>query len=329
MLSRFCFGVDIGGTTIKIGLFDESLELLEKWEIPTPKKGHSSEILPLVVYNIKKIMAESDMTDCMGIGICVPGPVLSDGTVLECVNLGWEEFNIKDRIRSMLGLDVWAGNDANAAAFGEVRIGAGIMNAVMITLGTGIGGGIIINGEILEGANGSAGEIGHINVAGNEGFLCGCGKNGCVETVSSGRGIVNLGKRMMDYYKGETVLNKESLTAKEIFDAAKDEDELALLIVRKSMRYLAKAMANVSAVIDPEAFIIGGGVSKAGQFMIDIIKEEYEKAAFKGNKDKLILTARLGENAGIFGAAAKLIEMVDGERIEYAFYCLNEKDMEY
>ena len=121
----------------------------------------------------------------------------------------------------------------------------------------------------------------------------------------------------------------KSETAKEIFDAAKDEDELALLIVRKSMRYLAKAMANVSAVIDPEAFIIGGGVSKAGQFMIDIIKEEYEKAAFKGNKDKLILTARLGENAGIFGAAAKLIEMVDGERIEYAFYCLNEKDMEY
>ena len=325
MEERVCFGIDVGGTTIKIGLFSDTLELLEKWEIPTPKKGKSADTLPLIVYNIKKIMFEKEITECIGIGICVPGPVLEDGTVRECVNLGWEEFNIKEKIKTMLGLEVWAGNDANAAAFGEVRLGAGIMDAVMITLGTGIGGGIIYKGEILIGSNGSAGEIGHINVAGQEGFMCGCGKNGCVETVASGKGIVRLGQKMLEYYKGETVLKKEELTAKAIFENAEKGDELSNMIVRKSMKYLAKAMANISAVIDSEAFIIGGGVSNAGKFLIDIIKEEYEKAAFKGNRGKKILIAKLGENAGIYGAAAKLLELVDGDSLDYALYRRNLK----
>jgi len=322
---KFCFGVDVGGTTIKVGLFSKKLELLEKWTLPTPRKGRSSEILPFIVYNIKKIMSDRNLTDCLGMGICVPGPVLNDGTVLECVNLGWDEFNIKERIKSMLGFNVWAGNDANAAAFGEVRIGLGVMDAVMITLGTGIGGGIIHNGKIIVGSNGSAGEIGHINVAGVEGFSCGCGKNGCVETVASGVGIVNLAKRMLGYYKGETVLKADNLSAETIFESAKDGDEFANMVVRRSMRYLAKAMANVSAVIDPEAFIIGGGVSKAGTFLTDILSEEYEKVAFSGNKNKKIILARLGENAGIYGAAAKLVEHLDGGLLDYAFYEAHEK----
>ena len=328
MHDRFCFGVDVGGTTIKIGLFSKELILLDKWVLPTPRKGKSSEILPFIAYNVKKIMSEKELTDCMGMGICVPGPVLEDGTVLECVNLGWDEFNIKDRIKSMLGFNVWAGNDANAAAFGEVRLGLGLTDAVMITLGTGIGGGIINKGKIIIGSNGSAGEIGHINVAGGEGFMCGCGKNGCVETVSSGVGIVNLAKRMMGYYKGKTSLNKNELTAEIIFTAAKGGDKFAKEVVRRSMRYLAKAMANISAVIDPEAFIIGGGVSKAGQYLIDILKEEYEKAAFSGNKGKKIFLAKLGEDAGMYGAAAKLTQMIDGGLLDYAFYCANGKEKE-
>ncbi|MBQ2679154.1 MAG: ROK family glucokinase [Firmicutes bacterium] len=325
MNDKFCFGVDVGGTAIKIGLFSNKLELIEKWSLPTPRKGRSSEILPFIVYNIKKIMADRELKDCMGMGICVPGPVLNDGTVLSCVNLGWDEFNIKEKIKSMLGFNVWAGNDANAAAFGEVRIGLGVMDAVMITLGTGIGGGIIHNGKIIVGSNGSAGEIGHINVAGGEGFTCGCGKNGCVETVASGVGIANLAKRMISYYKGETVLKPENLSAAAIFAAAKNGDEFANLVVRRAMRYLAKAMANISAVIDPEAFIIGGGVSKAGTFLTDILSEEYEKVAFSGNKNKKILLAKLGENAGIYGAAAKLVECMDGALLDYAFYQAREK----
>ena len=323
---KFCFGVDVGGTTIKMGLFNEELELLERWELPTPRKGKSSEILPFIVYNIKKIMANKNLTDCMGMGICVPGPVLNDGTVLGCVNLGWEEFNIIERIKSMLGFNVWAGNDANAAAFGEVRIGLGVTDAVMITLGTGRGGGIIHNGKIIVGSNGSAGEIGHINVAGGEGFTCGCGKNGCVETVASGTGIVNLAKRMMGYYNGEVTFKPEELTSELIFKRAEAGDEFANLVVRRSMRYLAKAMANISAVIDPEAFVIGGGVSKAGSFLINVLSDEYEKVAFSGNKNKKILLAKLGENAGIYGCAAKLLEDIDSGLLDYAYYHASEKE---
>ena len=310
-MDRVCFGVDIGGTAIKFGMFDENMELLQKWEIETPTEENGKNILTAVAQEIKNKISESPGDEIIGVGLCAPGPGSADGVIHGCINLGWDEFDLMSRLKWLTGQRVWVTNDGNAAALGELLFGAagGMGNAVMVTIGTGIGGGILHDGNVITGALGAAGELGHIRVVFDESAKpCRCGRMGCLETVASGRGMADLGESMLSDFAGETCLKKGEITAKAIFDGVNAGDELSAAIAKKTMGYLAQALAAVGAVMDPQAFIIGGGVSGAGQALIDMLKEAYEEKAFKGNQGKRFLLAALGNDAGIYGCAAKVIE---------------------
>ena len=241
-----------------------------------------------------------------GIGIGVPGPVGADGTVFKCVNLGWGVFNVADRLQELTGLKVKAGNDANVAALGEMWQGGGkgCHSIVMITLGTGIGGGIILNGEILSGTNGAAGEVGHIPVWDDETEMCGCGKRGCLEQYGSATGIVRVAKRYLKAHDEPSILRQyDDFTAKEVCDAAKENDAIAIEILDLVGKTLGKALACISCVVNTEAFVIGGGVSRAGSVLLDPIEKYFKEYAFHASRDTEFKLATLGNNAGIYGGA--------------------------
>jgi len=310
-MKKYIFGVDIGGTTIKLGLFKAEGKLLEKWEIDTRKKNEGKYILKDIAETLENKLNEKNISNenVLGIGIGVPGPVKDDGTVLKCVNLGWEIFNIVEEVNKLIKLPIRAGNDANVAALGEIWQGGGkgYKNAVMVTLGTGVGGGIVIDGKIISGSNGAGGEIGHIKVSDNETECCGCGNKGCLEQYASATGIVNLANKALRTTKTESKLKEfEYLSAKDIFDSAKAGDELALALVDDFSNILGKALANISCVIDPEIFVIGGGVSKNGDVLIEHITKHFKENAFHASRNTEFELARLGNDAGMYGAA-KLI----------------------
>lgn len=310
-MKNYLIGVDIGGTTIKLGLFTPKAELVEKWEIETRKHEGGKYILDDIVNSIEDKLKDKKIDKSMieGIGIGVPGPINDDGVVKSCVNLGWQTFNIEKTLSELIKLPVRAGNDANVAALGEMWKGGaeGYKNIVMITLGTGVGGGIIIDGMLLPGINGSAGEIGHINVCKEEVEKCGCGKKGCLEQYASATGIVNIAKKVLMDTKLESILrNKEKISAKDIFDAAKLGDKLALKVVNKLGESLGSALANIACILDPEVFVIGGGVSKAGDILIEKVKENYEIHAFHAVREVKFKLAKLDNDAGIYGAAKLL-----------------------
>ena len=306
-MKSYLIGVDIGGTTVKLGLFTPRADLVEKWEITTRKHEGGKYILADIVKSIEDKLEEKNIDKSMveGIGLGVPGPINNDGMVKNCVNLGWEVFNIEKKLSELIKLPVKAGNDANVAALGEMWKGGGegYKNIIMITLGTGVGGGIIIDGMLLPGVNGSAGEIGHINVCKEETESCGCGKKGCLEQYASATGIVNIAKKLiLDTTLESILIDKEKLSAKDIFDAAKLEDGLALKVINKFGEILGRALANIACILDPEVFVIGGGVSKAGELLLETVKQNYEiyvrKVEFK--------LAKLDNDAGIYGAAKLL-----------------------
>ncbi|MGG7215068.1 ROK family glucokinase [Clostridium nigeriense] len=308
---RYAFGIDIGGTTVKIGLFKSNGELVEKWEIDTRKEGNGQYILGDVAQEIENKIKEKGITKNMviGAGIGIPGPVSSDGTVLKCVNLGWGVFNVEERLGKMINIPVKAGNDANVAALGEMWQGGGNghKNVVMVTIGTGIGGGIIINGNIVSGANGAGGEIGHIKVVKDEVEICGCGKTGCLEQYASATGIVKECKKVINNYESDSILRRyDELTAKDIFDAAKEGDKLANKLVEDLGEKLGHVFANISCVCDPEVFVIGGGVSKAGNILVNVIKKYFIKNTFHACENTEFKLAKLGNDAGIYGGV-KLI----------------------
>ena len=266
-MKKYIFGVDLGGTTVKMGL--SSGELLHAWEIPTRTEKGGKYILGDIADSVIETLREREISkdDVEGIGIGVPGPVGADGTVFKCVNLGWGVFNVADRLQELTGLKVKAGNDANVAALGEMWQGGGkgCHSIVMITLGTGIGGGIILNGEILSGTNGAAGEVGHIPVWDDETEMCGCGKRGCLEQYGSATGIVRVAKRYLKAHDEPSILRQyDDFTAKEVCDAAKENDAIAIEILDLVGKTLGKALACISCVVNTEAFVIGGGVSRAG-----------------------------------------------------------------
>ncbi|EEH98980.1 ROK family protein (putative glucokinase) [Clostridium sp. 7_2_43FAA] len=276
-MKSYLIGVDIGGTTVKLGLFTPKADLVEKWEITTRKHEGGKYILPDIVKSIEDKLEEKNIDKSMveGIGLGVPGPINNDGIVKNCVNLGWKVFNIEKNLSELIKLPVKAGNDANVAALGEMWKGGGegYKNIIMITLGTGVGGGIIIDGMLLPGVNGSAGEIGHINVCKEETESCGCGKKGCLEQYASATGIVNIAKKLiLDTTLESILIDKEKLSAKDIFDAAKLEDGLALKVINKFGEILGRALANIACILDPEVFVIGGGVSKAGELLLETVK---------------------------------------------------------
>ncbi|TAH73827.1 MAG: ROK family glucokinase [Anaerolineaceae bacterium] len=311
-MEQFCFGVDIGGTGIKVGLFNMAGDLLEKWQIDTIKTGNGKDVLKDAANFIAIKSKEKGFTkeEIIGIGVTLPGPVKDNGDVLELANLGLGHFNIEKEMSELTGLKVKAGNDANVAALGEQWKGTGkdYENMVLVTLGTGVGGGVIHNGRILAGSGGAGGEIGHLPVNYNEKEVCGCGKRGCLEQYASATGIVRLAKQALEKSpKGSLLSNEENITAKLIFDLAKQGDKLALNIVDEACRYLGIALAAVAQVVDPEAFIIGGGVSKAGDILISNIKKHYTPNVMDALKDRVFAIASLGNDAGIYGCARLIL----------------------
>lgn len=312
-MEKRCFGVDIGGTTVKMGLFTVDGKVTDKWEIPTRKEENGKYILEDIAKSVKERMQRDTLTleDIAGLGIGVPGPVKEDGTVLKCANLGWGVFNVADTVRELTGIEnVKVGNDANVAALGEMWQGGGkgYNNLVMVTLGTGVGGGVILGGKILTGSNGAGGEIGHIRVNYEEKDVCGCGKTGCLEQYASATGVVRLAKKALEKKEKKTTLVADDLSAKAVFDAAKAGDELAMDIVEKFGFYLGMALAHVSQVIDPEVFVIGGGVARAGQIIIDEVSKNYEENVMFALKNKAFKMAELGNDAGIYGSARMVLD---------------------
>lgn len=307
-MGKLCFGVDLGGTTVKMGLFTVEGALLSDWEITTRKDNNGAYILDDIAASIKeKIESESiDSADVVGIGIGVPGPVTPTGVVKGCVNLGWGDTPVEESLKDKTGFMVKAGNDANVAALGELWQGGGkgYDSLVMVTLGTGVGGGIVIDGKIVTGTHGAAGELGHMGVVYDETDYCNCGKKGCLEQVASATGIVKVTKRLLAADERESSLRSiEELTAKDVFDEAKKGDALALEAVDKLGEYLGIALGHLACVVDPDVFIIGGGVSKAGDFLINAIEKFYVEKAFVQCRKTPIKLATLGNSAGIYGAA--------------------------
>uniref|UniRef100_UPI004056948E ROK family glucokinase n=1 Tax=Agathobacter sp. TaxID=2021311 RepID=UPI004056948E len=312
-MKKYGFGVDIGGTTIKMGFFETSGNLLDKWEIKTNTEDGGSSILSDIAKSIDNKLAQEGISkdEVAGAGVGVPGPVRSDGVVNRCVNLGWGIVDVAEELSALTGLKVKVGNDANVAALGEMWQGGakGSTDVVMVTLGTGVGGGIIIDGKIVAGFNGAGGEIGHITVNKDEIEACNCGQYGCLEQYGSATGIVRLAKRKLSKTSDETVLRKyDNLTAKDVFDEAKAGDEVALELVDEVGEILGSAISNIACVVNPEVIVIGGGVSKAGEILISAIKEHFQESCFHAVHDTKFVIATLGNDAGIYGCVRMVID---------------------
>ena len=280
-MAQYYVGVDVGGTTVKMGMFSDTGELLDKWEIPTRRKNNGQYILSDIVDSIEE-KRETFEGNIKGIGVGIPGPVTADGTVLK------------------------VGNDANVAALGEMWKGGGrgYDSIVMVTLGTGVGGGVILQGKILTGCKGAGGEIGHMKVNMDETRVCGCGNKGCLEQYASATGIVNMAKENVP--EGSYLADKK-VTAKAVFDGAKEGDTYCMKVVEKFGRYLGVALSNVAHVVDPEAFVIGGGVSAAGQILLDVVEKYYNENSMFALKNKSFHLAELGNDAGIYGAVRMVL----------------------
>ena len=304
---KYGFGIDLGGTTVKIAYFDETGNMLDKWEIPTVTANNGAQILPDIAASIRGYMEAHQIADSsvLGLGIGVPGPVNSKGIVNKCINLGWGVFNIAEELTALTGFPVKAGNDANVAALGEFWKGGGMgcNNVVFITLGTGVGGGIVIEGNLLHGAHGSGAELGHMVINRNETVKCNCGKYGCVEQYCSATGIVRMAKNYLSANTVSSSLNAvENLTCKDIFDAAKAGDEAAIAILEQVYALLGEFLGNVCSVVNPEMVVIGGGVSKAGTMLIDGVVPHFKKYVFHAASKVEFALASLGNDAGAYGA---------------------------
>lgn len=311
-MKKYGFGVDVGGTTIKVGFFETSGKLIDKWEIKTDTENHGANILSDIAQAVDNKLAQEGISknDVQGVGIGVPGPVRNDGVVNNCVNLGWGIINVKEELGKLTGLEVAVGNDANVAALGEMWQGGGkgSKDVVMVTLGTGVGGGIICDGKMVAGFNGAGGEIGHITVNEDEIEPCNCGQYGCLEQYASATGIVRMAKRKLAKSEEETTLRSfTDLTAKDIFDEAKAGDDMAKELVDELGTILGAALSNIACVVNPEIIVIGGGVSKAGQILIDTIQKHYIETSFHACKDAKFALASLGNDAGMYGCMQLLL----------------------
>jgi glucokinase len=304
-MEKYIFGIDIGGTTVKIGLFNLKGVLLKKWDLVTNKENLGEHILNDIYKSI--ISQIPNLKEVKGYGFGVPGPVV-DSKIIKCVNLGWKNYDLKSIFSKLVNNNnIVIENDANAAALGETLHGAaiGFNHSAMITLGTGVGGGVIINGKIVDGAHGSAGEIGHLRVIKENGKLCNCGNYGCLETVAGSAGIKNL---YIDLEKNSNIPSllkgKEHLSAKMVIDAAKKGDLLAEEVVEKFTYHIGYACSVLSVITNPDIIIIGGGISKAGIYLLNKIDHYFRKMMFEPVKKTKIVLAKLGNDAGIYGAAS-------------------------
>ncbi len=314
-MKEYAFGIDLGGTTAKVGLFTTTGTLLEKWEVPTNTANAGEHILPDLAAAIQNKMAEKDLSadQVEGVGIGVPGPILDSSIVpIICANLGgFGNCNISAELGALLGgMTVKVGNDANVAALGEIwqGIAKGCSNAIMVTLGTGVGGGVIVDGKVIDGTHGAGGEIGHITVNPTETASCGCGKHGCLEQYSSATGVVRCMKKLLaENPDVPCTLRDKEFVAKDVFDAARSGDALALREVDEMSAMLGMALANLAATTDPEMFMLGGGVARAGEILFDPLVRHYKQFAFKSCRDIPIKAASLGNDAGIYGAVRLIV----------------------
>ena len=310
---KYGFGIDLGGTTVKIAYFDQEGTMITNWEIPTNTANGGERILPDIADSIKAYIAKEwiDPATLIGIGIGVPGPVNNEGIVNKCVNLGWGKVNIPEVLGGLTGLPVLAGNDANVAALGEAWKGGGqgCKNMVLATLGTGVGGGIVVDGKIIHGVHGAGGEIGHITLNKYETDHCGCGKCGCVEQYCSATGIVRIAEQFLRTSDADSALrNFLPLTCKDVFDAAKAGDLLANEVLEKVYQYMGQFLAIICCVVDPELVVLGGGVSKAGQPLLDGAKRYFDQYIFHAASSTRFALASLGNDAGAYGAFKMVLD---------------------
>ena len=304
---RYGFGIDVGGTTVKLAFFDETGFMLDKWEIPTNTENNGTQILPDIADSVKNYLNKNDIASesILGLGIGVPGPVNGKGVVNKCINLGWGVFNIAETLSSLTGFHVKAGNDANVAALGEYWKGggAGCENMVFVTLGTGVGGGIVIGGNLLHGSHGSGAEIGHMVLNPSETIPCNCGKFGCVEQYCSATGIARLAREYLAVYADDSSLRTvANIAAKDVFDAAKSGDAAAKEILNKFYDYMGQFLGSLCSAVDPEVVVLGGGVSRAGEPLLDGVKRHFAKWGYHACQDTLFRLATLGNDAGAYGA---------------------------
>lgn len=307
-MKKYCFGIDVGGTTVKCGLFTTDGEVVDKWEVKTRTEDNGAQILPDIAASIKAKIAEKNIAEEVeGIGIGLPGPVDDKGILHGAVNLHWVgDRKIEEEFSALTGYPVKAGNDANVAALGELWKGAGVGydSLIMVTLGTGVGGGIVINGKVIAGSHGAGGEIGHAHVTDELTDKCNCGNCGCLEQVASATGIARLAREELEASDEASLLRDyPAVSAKSVFDCVKQNDAMAIRIAKRFGDYLGKALAVYSVVADPQAIVIGGGVSKAGEVLLDYIREPYQKYTFFACREADFVLATLGNDAGIFGAA--------------------------
>ncbi|NQJ88270.1 ROK family glucokinase [Streptococcus suis] len=319
-MSKKIIGIDLGGTSVKLAILTTEGEIQEKWSIKTNILDDGSHIVPDIIESIQRRFETHGLTkdDFLGIGMGSPGVVDSEaGTVIGAYNLNWKTLQlVKDQFESALGLPFFIDNDANVAALGEQWVGAGNNNpnVVFMTLGTGVGGGVIAAGNLIRGIKGAGGELGHITVDFDEPFACTCGKKGCLETVASATGIVNLSRRYADQYAGDAKLKQmiddgQDVTAKDVFDLAKEGDDLALIVYRHFSEYLGVACANIAAVLNPAYIVLGGGVSAAGEFLLDGVRKVFAENSFPQIKESTqIVLATRGNDAGVLGAASLVLK---------------------
>lgn len=311
---KWYYGVDIGGTSVKLGRFAADGELLEKWEIPTRKGENGKYIFDDIATSILSRTAAAGFTlgDIAAVGMGLPGPIQEDGYLEVGVNIGVKAVYPARELGERLNrIPVKCGNDANVAALGESWKGgaAGCSNMVLLTLGTGVGGGVVLGGQIVTGAHGIGGEVGHLPVRMDETEACNCGNRGCLEQVASATGIVREARRMLVRTEQPSALREiRNLTAKDVLDAAKAGDPLAGEVMETVAHYLGLAMAYISYVVDPEVFVIGGGVSRAGEYLLDILRPAYEQRIFLTERKATLALARLGNDAGIYGAVRMMLE---------------------
>lgn len=314
MSEKIYVGVDVGGTAIKVGICNADGQLLHTYEGPTEASKGTDTILQNIAKYAQQIVVESDYEweQVDGVGVGIAGFLdIPNGIVKFAPNLKIENVNLKAYLEQELNKTVKVNNDANVAALGEAWGGAGrgIAHCVCYTLGTGVGGGIIIDGKIVEGYAGMAGELGHMSIVPDlEAIQCGCGKMGCLETVSSATGIIRMAKDAVERGDRTSLSQVENIMAKDVLDAAKAGDEVATRIVNRAAFYLGKSMAMIAIVLNPQYFIIGGGVSKAGDFLFDQIREVFEKYTQDQAKENVkIVAATLGNDAGVVGAAGLIL----------------------
>lgn len=312
-MKPYAFGVDLGGTTVKLGLFETNGSLIEKWEIPTRTGNHGENLLPDIAQAMLGKLSDRGIAkdQVEGVGMGVPGAVVNDRFVKPCVNLEqWGGFDVAEALEALCGFPAKIVNDANAAALGEMGAGGGKgrKNVVFVTLGTGVGGGVIVDGKLLAGVHGAGGEIGHIKVKDTHDTPCGCGKRGCLEQYSSATGIVNETKKFLATSDAPSKLRDlPTITAKDIFDLAKEGDAVAMDQVQEMTRLLGKALAAVSCVCDPQVIVLGGGVSRAGSVITDNVEKWFKEYAFPASECTEFALAELGNDAGIYGGVQMIL----------------------